>query len=75
MNKKIPTSISTRIEALEKGLSVQRRKPVAMYPKLVSFDEWGELAGQMQAVLKDNIKMDTAPDYGDLPKLELVASR
>ncbi|EHS1183817.1 hypothetical protein KVQ64_002076 [Vibrio vulnificus] len=48
---------------------------MAMFPRLVSVDEWGELASQMQGILKDNIKMDTPPDYGNLPKLELVASR
>tara|TARA_R110001592_G_scaffold363036_1_gene679423 strand:+ start:36654 stop:36785 length:132 start_codon:yes stop_codon:yes gene_type:complete len=41
----------------------------------VSVDEWGDLAVQMQAVLKENVVTDTAPDYGDLPQLELVASR
>lgn len=75
MRKKIPVSFSRRVEALEKGQNAQKRKSVAMFPRLVSVDEWGELAGQMQSVLKDNIKKDAAPDYGGLPKLELVASR
>lgn len=33
--------------------------------------EWSELASQIQAVLKENVKKDIAPDYADLPKLEL----
>jgi len=46
-----------------------------MFPRLVQVDEWGALASRMQGILKDNVVKDEAPDYGDLPKLELVASR
>ena len=75
MLKKIPDSFIKRVERLEKDRGAGKLQPVAMFPRLVSVDEWGAVASQMQAVLKDNIKEDTAPDYGDLPKLELVAGR
>ena len=61
-----------RLEALEQVRG--QRKVVALFPELMPVDEWGKLAYQMQTVLKDNIKKDTAPDYGDLPQLELVSS-
>ncbi|NLY16308.1 MAG: hypothetical protein GXZ05_07990 [Gammaproteobacteria bacterium] len=48
---------------------------VALFPELMPVDEWGELAFQMQTILKENIKKETAPDYGGLPKLELVVGR
>ncbi|ELK8327392.1 hypothetical protein RZY45_001070 [Vibrio vulnificus] len=75
MRTRIPSSYTKRIEQLERERKTQTLRPVAMFPRLVSVDEWGELASQMQSILKDNIKMDTPPDYGCLPKLELVASR
>lgn len=76
MRKKIPASLIKRVEELERERRTQTVRPVAMFPRLVSnVDDWGDLACQMQAILKDNIKMDVAPDYGDLPKLELILSR
>ncbi len=75
MRTRIPSRYTKRIEQLERERKTQTLRPVAMFPRLVSVDEWGELASQMQGILKDNIKMDTPPDYGSLPKLELVASR
>ncbi len=76
MRTRIPSSYTKRLEQLERERKTQSLRPVAMFPRLVyDVDEWGELASQMQGILKDNIKMDTPPDYGSLPKLELVASR
>lgn len=75
MRKKIPASLIKRVEALEQERKTQVLRPVAMFPRLVSVDEWGALAVHAQAILKNNIKKDTAPDYGDLPKLELMASQ
>lgn len=75
MRTRIPSSYTKRIDQLERERKTQTLRPVAMFPRLVSVDEWGELASQMQGILKDNIKLDTPPDYGSLPKLELVASR
>lgn len=75
MRKKIPAALIKRVEKLEQERGTKKHRPVAMFPRLMSVDEWGELAGQMQAILKENVKKDTAPDYGDLPKLELVVSR
>lgn len=73
MRARVSATTLKRLEALEQQQGT--RRPVAMFPRLVSVDDWGELAEQMQAVLKKNVREDTAPDYGDLPKLELVASR
>ena len=75
MRTRIPSRYTKRIEQLERERKTKTLRPVAMFPRLVPVDEWGELASQMQGILKDNIKMDTPPDYGSLPKLELVASR
>jgi len=72
MRRSLPASLINRIEKLEKDRCARKRRPVAMFPRLVSVDEWGDLAAQMQDILKENIKKDIAPDYGDLPKLELV---
>lgn len=74
MRKQIPAALIKRVEHLERSRLLDKRRPVAMFPRLVSVDRWGELAVQMQSILKDNVVTDTAPDYGDLPKLELVAS-
>ena len=75
MRKKIPASLIKRVEALEQERRTQAARPVAKFPRLVSVDEWGALAVQAQAILKDNIKKDTAPDYGDLPQLEMIVSK
>lgn len=74
MRTRIPASTLKRLEALEQKQG--KHRPVAMFPRLMSVDEWGELAAKMQAILKDNVKTHAPPRYGDLPtKLELVASR
>lgn len=75
MRKKVPASLIKRVEALEQERKAQVSRPVAMFPRFISVDEWGDLAYQMQAILKDNVVKNAAPDYGDLPRLELVASR
>jgi hypothetical protein len=67
------SSAIQRIEALERARGKSKR--VAMFPRLVSVDEWGDLAAKMQTILKDNVVTDLAPDYGDLPRMEMVASR
>lgn len=73
MKAKLSAATLKRLEALEQQRGHQR--PVAMFPRLVPVDEWDALASQMQRILKGNVVKDAAPDYGDLPKLELVASR
>lgn len=73
MRARVSAATLKRLEALERQRGEQR--PVAMFPRLLPVDDWGELAAQMQAILKENIRKDEAPDYGDLPKLELVSSR
>lgn len=73
MRTRIPSRYTKRLEQLEQERKTQTLRPVAMFPRLVSVDEWGELASQMQGILKENVKKETAPDYGKLPKLELVA--
>jgi hypothetical protein len=70
---KLSATTLKRLEALEQQRGQSR--PAAMFPRLVQVDEWGALASQMQRILKGNVVKDVAPDYGDLPKLELVASR
>ena len=75
MRKRIPASLIKRIETLEQERKTQVTRPVVMLPGLVSVDEWGELAVQMQHILKENIKQQVAPDYGGLPRLELVVTR
>ncbi len=72
MRARVSMATLKRLEALEQARG--QRKVVALFPELMPVDDWGELAYQMQTVLKDNIKKDTAPDYGDLPQLELVSS-
>lgn len=74
MRARITASTLKRLETLEKNRS--KRKPVAMFPRLVSVDDWEALSAPMQELLKANVKdIDRAVDYSDLPKLELVASK
>ncbi|PFG10018.1 MULTISPECIES: hypothetical protein [unclassified Marinobacter] len=73
MKARISATTLKRLGALEQQRGENR--PAAMFPRLVQVDEWGALASRMQGILKDNVVKDEAPDYGDLPKLELVASR
>ena len=73
MRARVSASTLKRLQSLE--LLKGKNRPVAMFPRLVSTDEWGALAAPMQKILKENVSHDTAPDYGDLPKLVLVASR
>lgn len=65
-------SLNKRLACIEKsrdsGIAVKK------FPICIALDIWGELAVNMQHVLKANIKEDTAPDYVGIPNLELVAS-
>lgn len=72
MRARMSSGAIKRIEALERARGKSKR--VALFPRLVSVDEWGELAVKMQAILKDNVVTDLAPDYGDLPRMEMVTS-
>jgi len=71
MRTRISISMLRRLDALEQ--KQEKSRAVMMVPKIPPVDEWGELASQMQRILKDNVVKASAPDYGDLPKLELVA--
>lgn len=73
MRTRIPASTLKRLETLEQKQG--KNRPVMMVPKLLPVDEWGELAAKMQSILKANVKTDAPPDYGSLPKLELITSR
>lgn len=75
MRKRIPAGLINRAEKVIKELGVKKKRPVAMFPRLVSVSEWSAVAEPMQQRLKDNIKQDTPVDYSDIPKLELVASK
>ena len=75
MRKKIPAELIKRAEKAIKDCGLQKIRPVMMVPEMLPVDEWGELAAKMQAILKANVKTAVPPDYGDLPKLELVSSR
>ena len=70
MRTKISSSMLRRLEALEQ--KQEKSRAVMMAPKIPPVDEWGELASQMQSILKENVIQASAPDYGDLPKLELI---
>ncbi|GAB2190478.1 hypothetical protein MAH1_20860 [Sessilibacter sp. MAH1] len=74
MRTRIPASTLKRLEALEQKQG--KNRPVMMLPRLVyDVDEWEAIAAPMQFRLKENVVEDTAVDYSDLPKLELVSSR
>ncbi|WP_185232744.1 hypothetical protein [Teredinibacter franksiae] len=75
MRKRIPANLLNRVDKLEEQRRTEKVRPVMMVPRLVHVDQWGELAANMQAILKDNVVKGSAPDYGDLSKLELVATR
>jgi hypothetical protein len=62
----IPVSTQRRIEALEARHSGAGTRPVAMLPAVQELTTWGAVAEQAQWILKENIKCDTAPDYGEL---------
>ena len=47
---------------------------VAMFPRLVSVDDWEVIASQAQGRLKRNVKEDGAVDYSGIPEIELVPS-
>lgn len=70
MRARVSIATVKRLEALERQRG--QGKVVALFPEMMPVDEWGELAYQEQTVLKDNIKKDTAPNYGDLPMPGLV---
>lgn len=73
MRARVSMATLKRLEALEQARG--QRKVVAMFPALMAVDDWGGLAYQMQTILKANITQDEAPDYGDLPKLELLTNQ
>ena len=75
MPKKIPAALINRAEKVIKEKKLQKRRPLMMVPRILSVDEWNDLASTMQGILKENVVTDAAPDYGDIPKLELVVSR
>lgn len=75
MRKRIPAALIKRAEKAIKDRGLQKLRPVMMVPEMLLVDEWGELAAKMQAILKDNVKRDTAPAYGELPQLKLLPSR
>lgn len=71
MRNNISASLLHRLQNLESERCLSKQA-VMMLPALVPVDQWGSLASRMQKILKDNITKPIAPDYGDLPKLELV---
>ena len=74
MRTRIPASTLKRLEALEQKQG--KHRPVMMLPRVVyDVDEWEAIAAPMQFRLKENVVKDTAVDYSDLPKLELVSCR
>lgn len=75
MRAKIPARLINRAEKLIKEKKLKARPPVMLVPNIMQVDEWGDLSSQMQRILKENVRKDTAPNYGDIPKLKLVVSR
>lgn len=75
MRKRIPAALIKRAEKVITDRGMQKLRPVMMVPEMLPVDEWGELAAKMQAILKDNVKRDTAPACGELPLLKLLPSR
>jgi len=75
MRKKIPAALINRSEKVIKEKKLQKNRPVLLLPRMLQVDEWNEIASQMQGILKENVMKDTAPDYGAIPRLELVVSR
>lgn len=64
MRARIPASTLKRLEALEQQKGHTR--PVALFPVLLPVDDWSIIASQAQAILKKNIREDTAPDYSGI---------
>lgn len=52
MRKRIPASLLNRVEKLEAERRTEKVRPVMMVPRLVHVDQWGELAANMQSILK-----------------------
>tara|TARA_R110001583_G_scaffold153347_1_gene305084 strand:- start:2233 stop:2460 length:228 start_codon:yes stop_codon:yes gene_type:complete len=75
MRKRIPSGLVSRAEKIIRDSNLQRRRPIMLVPRMLPVDEWDCIASKMQRLLKDNVVKDVAPDYGDLPRLELVAAR
>ena len=69
--RRLPATTLKRLAALEKMRGTHR--PLAMFPRIISVDDWERLAFPMQRILKVNVIRDSAPDYGHLPAIELVA--
>jgi hypothetical protein len=74
MHKRLPASLINRLEKLELSRRNKKLRPVAMFPRPISVYDWEELAIPAQLLLKDNIRENTAPDYGSLPEPQLVAT-
>lgn len=69
------TTMLKRLGVIENKRHQKRRSgPVAMFPKLVSVDEWEVISVQQQRRLKANIKDDAGVDYSGIPELVLVPS-
>ena len=64
-----------RLGILERKRHQKRRsRPVAMFPKLMSVDDFEFISVQQQRRLKLNAMEGTAVDYSDIPEIELEAS-
>ena len=73
MRTKISSSMLRRLEALEQ--KQEKSRVVMMVPKIPPVDEWYAPIVPAQSILKENVIQASAPDYGDLPKLELITHR
>ena len=73
--RRTKASTLKRLGVIERRRNTKRRSgPVAMFPRLVSVDDWEVIASQAQGRLKRNVKEDGAVDYRGIPELELVPS-
>ena len=64
-----------RLGVLERKRHQKRRSgPVAMFPKLISIDDFEFISVQQQRRLKVNAMEGTAVDYSGIPEIELEAS-
>lgn len=61
-----------RLAALEKRGTTDRNRPVAMFPRLVTVDEWEAISSPQQRELKANMREDGPPDYSGIGEFELV---
>lgn len=64
-----------RLGVIERKRHTKRHSgPVAMFPRLVSVDEWEVISTQQQRRLKANVREDGPVDYSGIPEVELVPS-